>query len=126
MGGDPKVILLAIARFVPSTKPLSINNLHHRWRIALAGCGSLGQRVFDAIEIFFTQHDIGSADVFFETSKAAGTRDGDYVLMAEEEPCQGKLSGRTLLFFRNVPQAIGDGKISGELLSLKTRITTPP
>src|SRR5437762_10479792 len=103
MGGDAKVIVPAIARFVPSTNRLSIDDLHHRWRIALAGCRSLGQRVFDAIEIFFTQHDIGSADVLFETSKAAGTRDGDYVPMAEEEPCQGKLSGRTLLFFRDLP-----------------------
>src|SRR5258708_3502630 len=115
MGGDPKVIVPAIARFVPSTNRLSIDDLHHRSRIALTRCRSLGQRVFDAIEIYFTQHDIGSADVLFKTSKAAGTRDGDYVLMAEEEPCQGKLSGRTLLFFRDLPQAIGDGKIFGEL-----------
>jgi len=51
--------------------PLTI--FHHRWRIALAGCRSLGANVcFDAIEISFTQHDIGSADVLFETSKAAG------------------------------------------------------
>src|SRR5882672_11410699 len=126
MGGDPKVIVPAIARFVPSASRLSIDDLHHSWRIALARRRSLGQRVFDAIEIFFTQHDIGSADVLFETSKAAGTRDGDYVLVAEEEPCQGKLSGGTLLFFRHLSQAIGDGKISGELFSLKTRITTPP
>src|SRR5882672_1515868 len=126
MGGDPKVIVPAIARFVPSTNRLSIDDLHHRWRIALARRRSLGQRVFDAIEIFFTQHDIGGANVLFETSKAAGTRDGDYVLMAKEEPCQGKLSGRTLLFLHHLSQEIGDRKISGELFSLETRITTPP
>jgi hypothetical protein len=82
--------------------------------------------VFDSIEILFVQEDVCSTDVLFEASNAACAGDGDHVLMATEEPCQGKLSWRTVLFFRDLAQAIGDRKVFRELFSLETRIAVPP
>src|SRR6266849_5144101 len=106
--------------------PLSIDSLHHRWCVALACYRAFGQRVFDPIEILLAQGDVGSADVLFEASNAACAGDGNHVLMATEEPCQGKLSWRTVLFFRDFPQAVGDRKVFRELFSLETGIAAPP
>src|SRR6267154_1078622 len=105
---------------------LSIDYLHHPRRIALPRHRPLGQRMLDSVQIFLNQSDVASADVLFEASYATGPGDGNDVLVAVEQPCQRKLSGRAMFLLRELLQAVRNGTICGELLSLKTRIASPP
>jgi len=105
---------------------LTIDDLHQRWRISLAGYRTFGQCILDSVSLFVAQPDIGSANILFKTSHAARTRDGDHTLGAMEKPCQSKLRRGAALLLGNLTQPIGNGEIRGKLSSLKTRVAPPP
>src|SRR6266496_2652207 len=109
-----------------SASALSVNDVHHRRRITLADNGTLGQSLFDSVEILLADFDINRSHIFFQASNAARPRNRDNIVVTTNEPCQCQLSGRAFLFCREFAQAVRNSKIHAKLFALEPRITSPP
>ena len=105
---------------------LEVDGLHASFVVAVAGGGSCGEGLVNALEGFRRELEVDGAEVVFEVLEALGAGDGDDVVALGEDPCEGELGRGAAEFGGDGFYGFGEVEVAGEVFALEAGVVLAP